>query len=631
MSILALEVGQHADARRVERMLATSTGVGAWDADDRHHEPGIAIGVRSRWVVPEDEGARAIAEDRDRGVVVAWEGRIDDRIGLIRALGASPRLTNAELACAAFAKWGADAPKHLIGEFVFTVFDRRERRALIVRDRLGIRPVYYVVRPDGLVRISSCERGLFACGDVDERPNLKVLASALAGSAVLLNETLREGVHVLEPGSILVVREGGTSTTTYFSVEPGGVDERLAPAEHVERIRAALDVAVASRTRGKWPIAAHASGGLDSSSVIAVAAKQLREANRPAPLLLHMTCASLPCDERRYARSVAARVDAPMVERDGSSAVYGPSTTDEVDLGGPWFEVLRELYGQAREAGARVVLTGDGSDEVQLRHWLEIDDSLLRGEWLDAARFAGLFDEPLDRDGWSRLARGFARNKLPQVTKLWRARRRPGDGLPSFLTPMARASALESLAALEQRRNDVPHPSPLRRAVAVELTSTVGMTLIMQELHSFASHCGVELLHPFLDIRVVEAFHALPTRMRTSFDLVKPTLRTAMEGLLPPEVLWRSIPTHYNDFHEAAWRRERDAWLPLARSSSLARLGLVDPERFRRAVEEAFEGELTADVRNALELEGWLARLDATSRAPHATARSWPDGKGLAP
>lgn len=605
MTAFAIEAGPDPiDAGAVRGRLERLRGQGGWDTDEVHSEPGLVIAARARWLVPEDEGRDAVAVDETRGLVAVWDGRLDNRDDVLAALRAAAGSSPAEVAIAAFAKWGDEAPRHMLGDFAFAVFSRAERRLYVTRDILGIRPLYYGVAR-GNVRVASSERAI--CGDdaLPCRPNARVLSAALAGAAVLDEETLYEGVRPVHAASTLVVRNGSTSLTRYPTFDLDHVDETISRADHVARARLALEHAVASRIRGHRPVASQASGGLDSSSVIAIAAHQLREAGQAPPLLLHMRAEGMTCDESRFARSLAARVGAPLIEADARDVSFGPQTVEgEVDLGGPWCGPYRELYREASKSGARVVLTGEGSDEIQLRHGLEIDDALRRSSWLEAARFAGLVEQPLSRTGWKKIGVAMRRSIAPRrVERRVRAAREAQ--LPTFLTPAARRAALEGLERLERRDENRP---PLREALGRELRSTVGMTLILQEVQQFASFHGLELAHPFLDRRVVEVFLAMPAKVRASFDTYKPVLRSAMAQDLPPAVLWRFPPTDYTELHERAWRTKREEWIALARSSRLADLGLVSGDAFLRSVGEAFDGELTADVTNALELEGWLAR-----------------------
>ncbi|MBK6517847.1 MAG: hypothetical protein IPG04_27940 [Polyangiaceae bacterium] len=250
MSVLVVEVGEGASAARVSLMLDAAAGVGSWDAIGRHAEPGLALGVRARALGPEDERHGGVALDDERGLVVAWDGRIDDRAATCRALALEPGAPSARVALEAFARWGERAPAHLLGDFAFVVFARRDRALFIARDRVGVRPLYALTLPSGVVRLSSSERALFACSDAVEHPNLRALASALAGAAVLKTETLRAGVEVIPAASTVWLRAGARSARVYYRPDPGAVDTKTSRQGHSERVSAALELAVADRGAG---------------------------------------------------------------------------------------------------------------------------------------------------------------------------------------------------------------------------------------------------------------------------------------------------------------------------------------------------------------------------------------------
>jgi len=625
MSIFVVEVGPSAENVDVDRMLAATSGAGPWDTRELHREAGLAIGARARWTVPEDENTNAIVVDSERGFVLVWDGRLDDRGPLCDTLGdvsvtARQRrdpmaASNAELALAAFVKWGKAAPVHLLGDFAFVLFDIRRRALFACRDRFGLRPLYFLRRPSGGVRVASDERALFALGDVPMRPNLPLVARAIAGIPVLRSQTLHEGVNVLPGGAALALVGSHQEVTNYYRPNPG-YDESISDADHGDRIRAALEAAVAARIRGRWPVASQASGGLDSSTVAAFAARQLTAQGRPPPLLLHVKCSGLPCDESRFAASLARGTASPLVEVEGSGVNIWDHTPPEIDLGGAWCGPFGELYRQAAGHGVRVILTGQGSDELQSRYGSETEDALLRSCWLEAAGFAGLVADPFDRSAWSRLGRAALAARAPRFVRDRRARRRWVRRIPSYATPRARRWALEGYQELDDFQRSFEHASPLRRAACAELSSTVGVTLILHEHERFASYLGVELSHPFFDQRVVEAFLALPARLRTTFELLKPTQRRVVERDLPRELVWRSPHTVYDEFHRLAWQRGVAHSLELARRSRLAQLGLVEAGLFEAAVRRTFdhpEGP-DSDVTNALQLEAWLERAENTRR-----------------
>lgn len=606
MSLLVAELGPDIGNTNLQHLADAARGEGKWDRTSSYEGPSFRALCLERWQTPEDSKPHSAVWVRDHQVVV-FDGRIDDRARLIRDLHAPPDATSAELAGRAFERWGHAAAKQLIGEFAFLIFDRDQ--LTLVRDRLGIRPLY-ALQLGSRWRIASAEPCLFADGALKESPSPRMLARAIAGVAVTSSETLREHVRVVPAASITMLPSWTESR--YYEPDPGGVLD-LPEREHIDRIRGALDLAIADRIRGPYPIAAQQSGGLDSSTTVALASLQLVQAARPAPVLLHMRASGLPCDERSYARAMAAQYGATLLEAEGARPFRPSSVTHYVELGGPWCEPYAELYRGARDA--RVVLTGEGSDELQLRHGSEVDDAVLRRSWIEAARFAGVVEDPTSLQGWKVLGRALLRERLSPQRLRGRAVARASKRLPSYLTSRARDDAMEAQIQWLDRLDAPKHESPLRRAVCAELTSTPGMTLILHELQQFASAMGVELSHPFLDARVVDAFAALPAHLRLAADIVKPTHRKMMEGLLPPGILWRYPPTDYTSLHESAHRLAGAEWRHLLLSPRLADVGVVDGAKFAQAGREMLDaldrrecGVLTLDLAYAFAAEAWLNR-----------------------
>jgi asparagine synthase (glutamine-hydrolysing) len=575
------------------------------DAIHVRRRPGLFIGVASFWTEPEDEGTSGLAEDPERGLVLAWDGRIDARADLCRELAVLPSTPSAELALRAFRRWGTRAPEHMLGDFAMVVVEHERQRIFAARDAFGLRSLVHARHRGGRV-IASDERLLFAIG-VGREPDVEALARFISRVYVPVADTLYRDIRNVPSGGTLEIDGERESARRYF--QPNVDEEALADHEHVERIRAALTVAVADRSRGRRPISSDASGGVDSSTVVALLAARLRAEGRAPPLLLHMRCVGMPCDEGRYAQALARHVGAPLVEVDGAQVRFGPAGIPELDVPDSWCEPTHELLAEAHRRGVRVSFSGQGSDELQFR-FLLVEDALVTHAWLDAARFAGLFDQPFSRSRWSGLLRAGARVVAPQDWLRRRSDRRLPDQLPSWLAPKGRQLALDGARAMAEFPRSYRNKSPLRRASYAELLFSPPTTMLAQAESGFARAHGIELAIPYCDQRVVRAFAALPTRMRASFDLPKPTLREIARDLLPPSLAWKYPGVDYAPFLHAAWRRASDEWLALAAAPRLAALGLVDPPKLRAAVEKGFKkGELAWDLHPVLRGEAWLRRL----------------------
>ncbi|MFO0555105.1 MAG: asparagine synthase-related protein [Polyangiaceae bacterium] len=590
------------------------------DRVDRHQSPSFACVVFARWIAPEQLDRSAIAEGARW--IVAVDGRLDERDALAHRVDLSADgSTDAALVAALLDRRGLSALEALTGDFALIAFEPARRTVVLMRDPLGVRPLFYA--RGGSLRVSSDERALRRSGLGGVDPG--AIAAALAGALVTRERTLFRDVRSVPAGSILVFDgpDAVPLARTYFEPDPHAADAHRPDREHLERVRNALEHAVEFRTQSPHPIAAQASGGLDSSSVVVLASAALAKRGRSLDALLHMRATGLDCDELRYA--TALRESLPSIDgvspellvADGAEVVFDPVAAARADLDfpGPWCVAYRELYERAVARGVRVVLTGEGSDELATHLGFEVDDALQRHAWLEAARFANLYDSPFDRASWVALARAFVRALSPAAVGVRRAHQRLARSLPRFMSAQGRDDATAAQLEIEHFSERFDHPSPLRRAACLALAFSPSMSWIMTSHQRFAADAGVEQAHPFLDVRVARAFLALPTHLRWSPEMIKPALRQVIGPALRPGLRWRSPPAEYSAFHARAFHRTAASWEPLASNSRLAELGVVDPTEFTRMVRATFApqtppADMDFTVLRALTLEATLRRLE---------------------
>lgn len=601
-------VAQHPGAESVDfESVLSAARPTFFDRIDIHRTPGLFIGVASYATEPEDDGASGIAIDPDQGVVLAWDGRIDDRTALCRKLGEGVETPSAQLALRAFQRWGVHAPEYMLGDFAMVAVDAKRGRIFAARDAFGLRALVHASHRGGRL-VASDERLLFALG-VSRSPDVAALGRFIARVYLPIDDTLYREVRNVPSGGTLEIEGQRASTLRYF--DPDVDEQKLSDGEHVERVRHALTIAVADRSRGTRPYSSDASGGVDSSTVVALLAARLKALGREPPLLLHMRCIGMACDEGRFAQALARHVGAPLFEVDGARTRFGPEPMPELDMPDSWCDTTHQLLEAARQRGVRVSFSGQGSDELQFRYLL-VEDALVTKAWLDAARFAGLFEHPFSRTRWAAFFRSGGRLLAPKDWLQRRADRRIAEQLPSWLAPRGRELALQGALAMAHFPDAHRHKSPLRRATHAELVFSPATTMLAQAESTFARAHGIELAQPYCDQRVVRAFTALPTRLRASFEMSKPTLREIARDILPPGLAWKYPAVRYGPFLHAAWQRASEEWLEVARAPRLAALGLVDPTKLQAAVENGFNQQALAwEVHHVLRAEAWLARSTA--------------------
>ena len=506
---------------------------------DRNVRPAGSILLACRYGAGTGEPGLAI-ERRARLVLVA-DARIDDRGPLCDALGVPhperSRLADADLVLRAFARWGEACPRHLVGDYAFAAWDERRGRLFCARDHIGARPFYYALGGDRFVFASSVEAVLRAPG-VDDALDKQVVAARLSSSGVDHAErTFFRAVRKLPAGHALAV-EMKTGASFGMRIErhwrPEQVPAAAAASDdaHAERLLDLFGKAVRDRLRG-GPVCTHLSGGLDSSGVAALAARELRRQGRPVPPAFSWLPALDPPPkaehEREYALidAVCARerlrvfhgapgpeVIEELLRRDGALAV--PNFNDEV--------VLRS----AARMGMRVLLSGFGGDHcVSFNgrgHWQSL---LLRGRWRTLAAECHARDGVF---GWRHLAHlvlALLHPSLPAAIQRWRDTgtvRRPQFVASEFARrtkPLLR----------HQRQIGVR-----RTQLFFLLNGEIGTTLDSNRVQ--AVRWGMEYRYPLLDRRLLEFALGLPPEQFRRVGHDRWLMRHALRHVLPPEVCW---------------------------------------------------------------------------------------------
>ncbi|HEY5720968.1 MAG TPA: asparagine synthase-related protein [Allosphingosinicella sp.] len=235
-----------------------------------------ALGRRLFRLTPEDGFDRGPEVSGSR--ILVADARLDNRPELAAALGISPAdsasLSDAALLMRALDRWNEEAADRLTGYFAFALWDSDAQKLLLARDFLGHRPLHYH-RGDGFFAFASMPKGLHALDGVPVAPNPRMAADFLALMPDNGSETFFEGIEKLIPGHIAIVTRDGIETRRYWH-PPATLLRLKSGAEYEEALREKVESAVAVQLRGaEREVGAHLSGGLDSGTVAATAARIL--------------------------------------------------------------------------------------------------------------------------------------------------------------------------------------------------------------------------------------------------------------------------------------------------------------------------------------------------------------------
>lgn len=287
--------------------------------------------------------------------------------------------SDSEVALHLFEDHGVGAFRQLRGEFALALWDEGNRRLYAARDRLGVKPLYYAIHR-GALYLASEVKALFAAG-VPPRWDLRgvYLGAGLRGAS----RTLFEGVSALPPGCYLEFDERGLRVNRYWDAldEAGeAATLELAEQELVERMRAELDESVRLRLRADVPVACYLSGGLDSCAVLGLASRQASGPLRSFTVRF----SDSNYDEGEAAAKMAAHAGSDhhelLLSQDDLASHFADSVYHAETHVTNAHGVAKHLLSRAvRDAGYKVVLTGEGADEALLGYphfrqdWLQYD------------------------------------------------------------------------------------------------------------------------------------------------------------------------------------------------------------------------------------------------------------------
>lgn len=474
-------------------------------------------------------------------IAVAADARIDNRGALREALGnADPTANDAALIAAAYARWGADCVERLLGDFAFLLWDMDQRLMLGARDPLGVRPFYYHSGP-GLFATASSLAAL-APALPGRTPDEAHLADFVAGTFTARDDTAWREARRLPPGHMLLLTGDDVRIRRYWALDPA---REVAPANADEEFRALLEEAIHCRLPEGGRSGFMLSGGLDSSSIAALAAR-MPGLPRPLPAL-SMTLETLPqWSDGRYLADMLAG-DAFAATR---IAIDGLDPLADIDaildeqqqpFLGYNHAASRWLYGVARAQGLRALFDGHGGDETVSQGVGRLNELARAGQWRQLWRQARGIAAIYHMPTW-KVASPYADHIRPVRAVRRRLRRWSGTpARPPAGQALVAPALAERIGLAERQRAARPprHSRDNERDLHVATIEAAIQPHAFEVLANSAAAAGIAPLYPFADKRLVEFCVALPAQEKLDHGLPRYVMRQAMRGILPESVRLR--------------------------------------------------------------------------------------------
>ncbi len=501
---------------------------------------------------PESLTEKLPFENQQTGHVICSDSRIDNRSQMAGLLSVSDsdlkRISDSDLVMQAYLKRSEECCNLLRGDFCFAIYDPRQHFLFIARDHFGMRPLFYFDHPRYFV-FSSELRGILALPFFDKELNKSWLLDFLINVEREEHDTFYQGIHSLPPGHRLVVSSGRVEIRRYWELT---VPDRLVmktDEEYIAGYKALFESAVKNRVRSAFPVGAELSGGLDSSSIAAVAQKNLTARGEqlhafarvlPEKVIpeldenwqdetaeIEMVCnfcrieniQHVTLEDQRIIDNIRQNIDVIRSPFYSNYAVYNLNANQT-----------------ARSAGVRTILSGHGGDQMLTNpaHFVYTD-------YKRKLRYFKLFcdiraQNTMHELGFAQSLRYFFNlpsgktdfsNKRQEVKKLYRFGIDPGflkqhDLEKQYLKHRQQVMLLPDSA-----------PDLLLKITQRHLTNRIEVTSIL------AGHDQIEFRYPMFDVDLIRYYLAVPDEIKRKFRVGRYIHRMAMQDELPASIQWR--------------------------------------------------------------------------------------------
>lgn len=516
----------------------------------------VGLGHCMLWTTPESIHERQPILASQADVVLVADARLDNRGDLIKALSRiSPlpiNVSDGQLILEAYREWGDGCVGKLEGDFSFVIWDSKRQLLFCARDRVGVKPFYYIRTPF-LFAFASEIKALLSLPEIPIAVNERRIAEYLAQYFEDTVETFYRDIYRLPPGHLMKVSDVVLSKSRYWEIDFQEETKPKDDSDYISAFRELFFEAVRCRLRSAYSIGSMLSGGLDSSS-ISCAAHILLDSRKDKPFpvfsVIYQDQADIErasFDELKYIKYVidSGYYEPNFVRGDQLSPLIDPDQTFK-ELDEPYFAptyyFYRALYQLAQYRGVRVILDGTDGDRT-VYHGLEYLTDLARsGRWLRLYKEAlALSKGQYTHQTPMKIIQNYGlKPVLPEVVfklKRWLTNNRQTVNYNQHLIRP------EFLKRLGLRYSDLGYYGGSYKTLPQihyhELTSGV-IPLALELLDKSCARHNIDARYPFFDRRLMEYCLSLPPQMKISRGWTRYVLRSAMQDIIPETIQWRA-------------------------------------------------------------------------------------------
>lgn len=531
-------------ARRdeLETMCATLAHRGPDDAG-YYVDENVALGMRRLSIIDPDGGHQPVHNEVD-SVWAVVNGEIYNYGPLRRQLEmrghAFHTASDSEVLVHLYEEFGDGCVSRLRGMFAFALWDRRRRRLLLGRDRLGIKPLFYT-QSEGRLLFASELKALLSLPSVERRLNWTSVNHFLAGLATPNSESIVSGVHKLPEAHVLGANAGAPARVSRYWDVDFTPDRERTEAEFAARLRELLEESVSMHMVSDVPVGAFLSGGLDSSAVVAMMAR-----SRARPIkTFSIGFGEAAYDESGYARQVARQIGTEHHELRLEPDVFEVLEHIAWDLDEPFGDssaLPTYMVSRLAAGEVKVVLSGDGGDEL----FAGYDRYRVEARERRYDRLPAAVRRAIGRLGDARAEGAFARNFMRHLALTGATRYLDASTLfgaaqrRRLLRPeVAALSGANGFPADMRRfREDYARGHWLSALQRLDLNGYLPLDILVKvDRMSMAN--SLEARVPMLDHKLVEFAASIPPEWQLQRGNSKRIFKRAMRGVLPDEIIDR--------------------------------------------------------------------------------------------
>lgn len=568
---------------------------------------------------------------RSDGILLAWDGRLDNANDVESALGwPSGSSSTSELIVGAYRRWGTGAFAVLIGDFAVSIWDSGRRQLVLACDAIGVRSLSYQITDKQCIWATTAKAILLATGQ-SQQPDKEYLAAFIVNQPS--SRSAFKGIDILSGGHALIVTPMATRVNRYWRIDPSHRIEHGTDEDYEAHFHHLFRKAIACRMWTASPVFSELSGGVDSTAIACVADQLHRDTPEQVAELKTVSYVfprAKSSDETPFIRLVEAyRGSTGLHIADDDAEMLTPLDPSTLDADYPTTQLPflarhNRVAAAMNAVGARALLSGLGGDQVFLSDPPEafvLADLVIERRWRALSRAIPEWTRALGWPYWKTLWRGACWPLLPHGVQasFWR----PEAHTPS-LAEWIDPAFIRRMGLMERAMLILPDDLGFRLPTGAIHYGLLRQTVRQHVLGLCTTEGVVDVRYPFLDRRIIEFALATPVDQKVRPSETRSIVRRALKDVVPDAIRLRQSKSGPAEAFLRALNQQWSWVGTLLADPLICAHGLAKREPIIAAFHRARHGHIagTAQLLRLLSLEIWLRSLETqgSSRLPSVAA-----------